>query len=154
MLKQTKNKPWLVSKRTVRFGDTDAAGVMHFYKLFNWCHEAWEESLENYGIRVTEIFPRRLNEQPKIYLPIVSCTGSFYYPISTGDKLKTEINPTKINMYSFQVETVFSMDGKEIAKGFIKHVSIDKDKNKKTSLPESIEKWLEASSINFIPKPI
>ena len=37
---------WLQLHRVVRFGDTDAAGVMHFHQLLRWCHEAWEESLE------------------------------------------------------------------------------------------------------------
>ncbi|MEY3545364.1 MAG: hypothetical protein RLZZ247_1521, partial [Cyanobacteriota bacterium] len=29
---------WLLLCRTVRFGDTDAAGVMHFPQLLHWCH--------------------------------------------------------------------------------------------------------------------
>ena len=49
---------WLQIERTVRFGDTDAAGVMHFHQLLRWCHEAYEESLARYGISAEEIFPR------------------------------------------------------------------------------------------------
>ena len=30
---------WLELRRVVRFGDTDAAGVMHFHQLLRWCHE-------------------------------------------------------------------------------------------------------------------
>ena len=41
---------WLQLERRVRFGDTDAAGVMHFHQLLRWCHEAWEESLERFGL--------------------------------------------------------------------------------------------------------
>jgi hypothetical protein len=33
---------WLLLCRTVRFGETDAAGVMHFHQLLRWCHEAYE----------------------------------------------------------------------------------------------------------------
>ena len=33
---------WLQLHRKVRFGDTDAAGVMHFHQLLRWSHEAWE----------------------------------------------------------------------------------------------------------------
>ena len=40
--------------RSVRFGETDAdqgaAGVMHFQQLLRWCHEAYEESLERFGL--------------------------------------------------------------------------------------------------------
>jgi 1,4-dihydroxy-2-naphthoyl-CoA hydrolase len=44
-------------ERRVRFGDTDAAGVMHFHQLLRWCHEAWEESLERFGIAAAAVFP-------------------------------------------------------------------------------------------------
>ena len=33
---------WLRLERTVRFGDTDAAGVIQFHQLLRWCHEAYE----------------------------------------------------------------------------------------------------------------
>ncbi len=48
---------WLLLLRTVRFGDTDAAGVMHFHQLLRWCHEAYEESLERFGIVAATVFP-------------------------------------------------------------------------------------------------
>ena len=48
---------WLFMKRIVRFGDIDSAGVVHFYHLMRWCHEAWEESLNKYGLNVIDIFP-------------------------------------------------------------------------------------------------
>ncbi|MGA0279943.1 MAG: thioesterase family protein, partial [Vulcanococcus sp.] len=41
---------WLMLCRSVRFGETDAAGVMHFQQLLRWCHEAYEESLERFGL--------------------------------------------------------------------------------------------------------
>ena len=52
--------PWLELSRTVRFSDTDAAGVMHFQKLLDWCHQAWEESLECFGL-------------PASYCPLFGC---------------------------------------------------------------------------------
>ena len=48
---------WLQVHRVVRFGDTDAAGVMHFHQLLRWCHEAWEESLEAQGSAAEAVFP-------------------------------------------------------------------------------------------------
>lgn len=48
---------WLMLCRSVRFGETDAAGVMHFQQLLRWCHEAYEESLERFGLNAAEIFP-------------------------------------------------------------------------------------------------
>lgn len=48
---------WLILCRSVRFGETDGAGVMHFQQLLRWCHEAYEESLERFGLNAAEIFP-------------------------------------------------------------------------------------------------
>ena len=57
MLPSTNPREWLFLKRIVRFGDTDAAGVIHFHQLLRWCHEAWEESLELYGLPTNTVFP-------------------------------------------------------------------------------------------------
>jgi 1,4-dihydroxy-2-naphthoyl-CoA hydrolase len=59
---------WLLLNRVVRFGETDAAGVMHFHHLLRWCHEAYEESLERFGIPPLEIFPApaRLVSMPPV----------------------------------------------------------------------------------------
>ena len=62
---------WLLLCRTVRFGDTDAAGVMHFHQLLRWCHEAYEESLERFGIAADEIFPAP-GRTPAVALPIAT----------------------------------------------------------------------------------
>ena len=58
--------PWLEIPRTVRFSDTDAAGVMHFQHLLGWCHQAWEDSLEQFGIPVGAVFPGLLAPAPEI----------------------------------------------------------------------------------------
>ncbi|KKZ12242.1 MAG: hypothetical protein TE42_05280 [Candidatus Synechococcus spongiarum SP3] len=44
--------PWLVIRRTVRFGETDPAGVVHFHYLLHWRHEAYEESLARFGVAI------------------------------------------------------------------------------------------------------
>ena len=56
---------WLQLRRVVRFGDTDAAGVMHFHQLLRWCHEAWEESLEAHGLAAEAVFPGCRRDQER-----------------------------------------------------------------------------------------
>ena len=48
---------WLNLKRRVRFGDCDSANVIHFHNVLKWSHEAWEESLDKYGVTLNEFFP-------------------------------------------------------------------------------------------------
>ena len=52
-----KPSDWLTLQKKVRFGDCDSAGVIHFHNLLKWSHEAWEESIEIYGIPYQDIFP-------------------------------------------------------------------------------------------------
>jgi len=76
--------PWLEIPRTVRFSDTDAAGVMHFQHLLGWCHQAWEDSLEQFGIPVGAVFPGGRSDQPSVALPIVHCHADFRAPMYVG----------------------------------------------------------------------
>jgi len=147
-LKLNKADNWLCSKRVVRFGDTDAAGVMHFLQLFRWCHEAWEESLDRYGLLALDIFPSRNNDgmNPLIGLPIIHCKADFRVPITTGDNLDIKMIPEKLNVSSFQIITKFKCHDKDVASGLVRHLAIDLDTRERCALPEGISLWLEASS--------
>jgi len=153
-----KNDPnhWLSLKRTARFGETDAAGVMHFHQLFRWCHEAWEESLNIYGVPTNEVFPSstKIKHLPKAALPVVHCQANFRHPIFAGDELIMIINPIKLDCYSFEITTAFAIEEKTVALGLIKHVSIDLETRRRIEIPELIERWIEASCINKGPKSI
>ncbi len=142
---------WLLHKRVVRFGEADPAGVIHFYQLLRWCHEAWEESLECYGISVSEIFPdnSRFENNPEISLPIIHCEADFRAPIKTGDNLIVKLAPKVINLDSFQVQFQFSREGQEVAVGLIRHLAINSLTRKRCALPKVINRWLEASSLSL-----
>ena len=66
-----KPSDWLILQKKVRFGDCDSAGVIHFHNLLKWSHEAWEESIEIYGIPCNDIFPDFSIRKSQIIFPIV-----------------------------------------------------------------------------------
>jgi len=144
-------REWLYFKRTVRFGETDAAGVVHFLELFKWCHEAWEESLEKYGIVLQEIFPTtQINtSQLDVALPVVHCEANYFQPLYVGDSINTELYPEKINDSSFLIRFKFKKNGEQIGLTNIKHVSINPITRKKCSISKPINLWLEESVLNF-----
>ena len=147
---------FLISKRTVRFGDSDAAGVIHFHNLFRWAHESWEESLEKYGINLLEIFPigKENNHSLSVALPIIHCKADFRKEVKTGDQLTIEIHPEKINESCFQVKTRFIYEKDCVAISVIRHLAINSATRKRCPLPITIDRWLESSSVNIGPKPI
>ncbi len=150
---------WLLLHRRVRFGETDAAGVMHFHQLLRWCHEAYEESLEAFGISAAAIFPTpgRTPEThdtgdpgpPKVALPIVHCRADFLAPLVCGDPLAIGLAPRRLTSGSFEVSYNFTcLDGPSrlVARGFTHHVAIEATSRRRCGLPEPIERWLEASA--------
>ena len=144
-------REWLLWKRTVRFGETDAAGVVHFLELFRWCHETWEASLEKHGVVLQEIFPtNQINtSQLDVALPVVHCEANYFQPLYVGDTINIELNPEKINDSSFVLRFKFKKNGEKIGTANIKHVSINPITRKKCALSKQINLWLHESSSNF-----
>lgn len=151
---------WLKLERTVRFGDTDAAGVIQFHQLLRWCHEAYEESLERFGIGAAEIFPRpewALEQQPgqlaipdptgpahRIALPIVHCSADYRRPLVCGDRLEISLHPRQLDQGSFEVTYTFACGGQTAAKGLTRHRAITIADRQCCALPAAISAWLEA----------
>mgnify|MGYP003310161713 FL=1 len=143
-------REWLCLNRTVRFGETDAAGVVHFVELFRWCHETWEESLEKYGIVLQEIFPtNQINtSQLDVALPVVHCEANYFQPLYVGDTINIELNPEKISDSSFVLRFKFKKNGEKIGTATIKHVSINPITRDICALSKQINLWLHESSLN------
>ena len=144
-------REWLCLNRTVRFGETDAAGVVHFLELFRWCHETWEESLEKFGIVLQEIFPTtEINTcQPDVALPIVQCEANYFQPLYVGDNINIELNPEKLNESSFLLRFRLLKNGENIGSINIKHVSINPITREKCALSNQINIWLYQSNLNY-----
>jgi 1,4-dihydroxy-2-naphthoyl-CoA hydrolase len=128
----------------VRFGDTDAAGVMHFHQLLRWCHVAYEESLERFGVPAGALFPGP-GQTPAVALPIVHVSADFLRPLICGDPLAIELRPLQRDGGSFEIRYRFLHDGQEAATGLTRHVAIGAASRQRTALPDCIVAWLGAS---------
>ncbi|MFZ0408354.1 MAG: thioesterase family protein [Cyanobium sp.] len=149
---------WLLLRRTVRFGDTDAAGVMHFHQLLRWCHEAYEESLEGFGLAPAWVFPMAAAdrpaglEAPTAALPIVHCSADFRRPLVCGDPLVIELEPLRLDPGSFEVRYRFRRvrsgeQPQQVAQGLTRHRAIDPINRQPCPLPAPIGRWLEAAAV-------
>ncbi len=135
---------FLLLCRTVRFGDTDAAGVMHFHQLLRWCHVAYEESLERFGLVTGDLFPGP-GRDLGVALPIVHVSADYRRPLACGDPLAIELRPLQLDGSSFEVRYRFLHGGQAAATGVTRHVAIDPASRQRTPLPAGIVRWLEAS---------
>ena len=141
---------WLEISRSVRFSDTDAAGVVHFQQLLGWCHQAWEESLERFGLEAGSVFPGGRDKQPGIALPIIHCHADFRAPLKIGDHLLIRLEPQKLDSGCFEVLSRLLLLDREVASGCLRHAAINVESRRRCALPEPIARWLEASAVGQI----
>ncbi|GCL36155.1 MAG: acyl-CoA thioesterase [Sphaerospermopsis kisseleviana] len=127
-------------QRTVRFADTDAAGVVYFANILSICHEAYEESLWHSGINIKTFFTH-----PSVAFPIVHANVDFLRPIYCGDKLMISLIPQKISIDKFNITYEITITDVIVAKAITRHVCIDVNSRTKQELPEEIISWLETN---------
>jgi 1,4-dihydroxy-2-naphthoyl-CoA hydrolase len=127
-------------KRTVRFSDTDAAGVVFFANVLSICHEAYEASIAESGIDVKAFFTH-----PLVAFPIVHANVDFLRPMYCGDELSISLIPQKLGVDKFELAYEVSIADVLVAKAITRHVCIDVNSRVKQELPAEIMQWLETN---------
>lgn len=129
--------------RTVRFQDTDAAGVVYFANVLAMCHEAYEASLAASGINLKAFF-----SNSKVVIPIVNASVDFRRPMFCGDNLIIELKPKKLSDNEFEIAyKIFISDGKDksAATAITKHVCINPGIRNRQNLSAEMMEWLSSS---------
>jgi 1,4-dihydroxy-2-naphthoyl-CoA hydrolase len=111
--------------RTVRFQDTDAAGVVYFANVLAMCHEAYEASIAAF--------------------PIIHASVDFYRPLFAGDRLTIQLTPKQVAGDQFEIAyQVFSGEvaARSSAKALTKHASINAVSRTRTQLSEDLMQWM------------
>ncbi|MBW4632886.1 MAG: acyl-CoA thioesterase [Iphinoe sp. HA4291-MV1] len=124
--------------RTIRFQDTDAAGVVYFANILAICHEAYEESLIMSGINLKDFFTN-----PSVAFPIVHANVDFFRPLYCGDNLLIKLMPQQLSVDRFEVAYEVIVREVMAAKAVTRHVCIETNSRTKTELPEEMKEWLE-----------
>lgn len=128
--------------RTVRFQDTDAAGVVYFANVLAMCHEAYEASLAASGILLKAFF-----RNPELAVPITQAQVDFYRPLFCGDVLAIHLTPKPVSAEEFEINyQIFSPEFAEkcSAKARTKHVCIDPQSRQRIAFSEELQQWLNS----------
>ena len=123
--------------RTIRFKDTDAAGVVYFANILAICHEAYEESLEASGIDLQTFFA-----YSPLALPIVHSSIDFNCPLFCGNKLLVILRTQQLGIDKFEVNYEILMANVIASKAITRHVCIEISTRQKHQLPNQIRHWL------------
>jgi 1,4-dihydroxy-2-naphthoyl-CoA hydrolase len=111
--------------RTIRFRDTDAAGVVYFAQGLVICHEAYEQSLAEAGIH-----PHLFFRAGDYIVPIIHAEIDFFRPMVCGDRVIVTLQVERKNESSFCViYQISARDRPEIqlAKAITRHVCLQTD---------------------------
>lgn len=125
--------------RTVRFQDTDAAGVVYFANVLAMCHEAYEASLAVSGINLRSFF-----NNSEAAIPLIHATVDFFRPMFCGDKLLIYLTPQQQDENQFEIayQIVAASSQQQLAKAITKHVCIAPITGTRSQLPAEILQWL------------
>lgn len=126
---------------TVRFDETDAAGVVYFANELVICHGAYEASLAAAGIDLRHFF----RSGPLGY-PIVRATIDFNQPMYCGDPVTIWLEPERTNESGFEIRyqlTNVEPDRPPLAQAITHHVCINTETRQRHPLPPAMEAWLQ-----------
>lgn len=128
-----------IYQRTVRFQDTDAAGVVYFANVLAMCHEAYEESLATSGINLKLFF-----SNPNVAIPIVHASVDFFHPMFCGDLVSIHLSPCQLGDNNFEINyIIMSADERQITKAITRHVCINTVSRIRQELSNEIMLWLQ-----------
>lgn len=132
-----------VSTRTrVRFGETDAAGVVFYPTYFVWFDTGTHELL-----RVGGVSARAADGKPRWVLPIVECGATFVAPLHYDEDIEVVSHVDAVGDSSLRVaHTVQTLAGTVAARGFEQrvHVTLQDGRLRKAPIPAELRAHLEA----------
>lgn len=139
-----------VYARTIRFHETDAAGVVYFANLLTLCHEAYEAALGSLGIDLKSFF----SAVGGVAVPIVHAEADYHQPLFCGDAIAITLKPQQLSPHSFEIAYQITAPlgpagthdplAKPLAKALTRHVCIRTDVSRRHPLPLELTDWIAA----------
>ncbi|HEX3463000.1 MAG TPA: thioesterase family protein [Candidatus Elarobacter sp.] len=124
-----------VTRTRVRFGETDAAGIVFYPTFFAWF------DLGTSGLFRVACGPL-LGEhnRPRWPIPIVESGARFIAPLAFDDPIEIRSTVVELGTSSFRVEHVVARGGEEVARGFEVRVLIGFDAGRigKVPIPDEL----------------
>lgn len=133
-----------VHKRTVRFGDTDAAKIVYTVNFFHYAMDA----LDDWFKTILEHDWYALNVTYGVCFPLVQAGLDFKAPLRPSEEIRIEIVVTHMGRSSLQFRIKgIRADGIESFEGLWKGVFINPHTMKSATIPEPfrprIERYME-----------
>ncbi|MCP5302681.1 MAG: acyl-CoA thioesterase [Pseudomonadales bacterium] len=127
-----------ITRRLVRFGDVDPAGIAYYPRINNFIHEAFENLWEEY---IGERYYLLIQEK-RIAFPMVHTEIDFRAPLRFGDRPVIKVTCFHLGRSSLGIRYVFDVNGVICVDAKTKTTCIDADKLKSQPIPDVYRKPL------------
>jgi YbgC/YbaW family acyl-CoA thioester hydrolase len=133
-----------ILRTRVRFGETDAAGIVYYPTYFTWFDTG------TFGLLRSGDEPARDKRGgPKYPLPIVECGATFLGPLQFDEEIEIVSTVASIGESSLRVEhEVRTLAGTTVARGFERrvYVTVTEGKLGKAPIPAELRARLEVAT--------
>lgn len=122
---------------TVRWGDTDAAGIVFFPNFYKWMDEATHDFFNQIGFKVSKLY-----EEYKIGFPILEAKCEFKSPLLFEDEVTIVSTISELHDKVFKLDHDFYKNGVRVAGGYTLRAwtSFSGSKPKAVQIPEKVRK--------------
>jgi 1,4-dihydroxy-2-naphthoyl-CoA hydrolase len=132
-------------ERTIKFADTDAAGVVYFSNLLSICHEAYEAYLvTNLNLDLQSFFQHKSTA-----FPIIHANIDFFEPLYCGDCISIFMLPQLLNDKVFEIEYEVYKNHIQVAKALTRHICINPQTRETKALPAIFCNNMKRIEISF-----
>lgn len=129
----------------VRWGDTDAAGIVFYPNFYKWMDEATHEFLAKIGCPSS-----RLYAEQQIGVPLLEAKCNFMFPLLFEDDVVIKSTVTEVKNKVFKIKHSFVKEEKTVAEGYeIRAWTSFKGKAKAQPIPEDIRKKMMQQTVTI-----
>jgi len=129
---------------TVRFGDTDPAGLVYYPNIFHYFHIALEEF---FAARCGVSYQKLLTDE-RIGFPTVKTETQFFVPLVYGDSVDVEIfvSETRNSSATFEYSVRRASDQTLCARATQIHVAMNLDTRRALRIPDQYRRAFDESA--------
>ena len=126
-------------ERDVLFQDIDAAGIVFFARLFDYCHDAFFAFLGSRGLSMAKVM------QDGVWgSPLAHAEADYAAPLRFGDRVRVEIVGVDLGNTSMRVTSrVVDFAGKQACSAILVHVFVDRATGRPCSVPADVREALK-----------
>ncbi len=120
-----------VTRKSVRFGHVDPAGIAYFPRIYDYVHEAFEELWERHvGARYDRLILER-----RLGFPLVHSAVDFRAPLHFGDEAEVSVTCFQLGRSSLGLRYRFQVAGRECVDAHMITACVDMDSFLSVAMP-------------------